>query len=197
MKNILTLTKSIVLLSSFAFASTSLAAVTTAKVAELALHRIERLVSLKKIDATFVNKFEKVEVVAVQNQAPVRFKASVSQNKPSSGTPLQVELTFDENGKSLAYQLVPGGVAGPNISWTGKDPLTLGEGAFHAYLEHLDHYPELVPFSTGFVRLTIIQGELNGAIVARALIDSKETKDKLIIFQKLDGDLISREIISQ
>lgn len=196
MNKILTLTGSFLLASSIAFASTA-NAVSTAKVAELALHRIERLVSLKKIDASFVNKFEKTEVVAVQNQDPVRFKAVVSQNQPVSGKPLQIELTFDEKGKALGFQVIAGGVAGPNISWTGKDPLTLGETAFHAYLEHLDHYPELKPFDTGFVNLTLIQGDLNGELVARALITSTETKDKLVVFQKLNGDLISREVVAE
>lgn len=197
MKKFLTLTGSLLLAGSLAIAAPTSSTVTTAKAAELALHRVGRLVSLKKIDANFVNKFESVEVVGVQNQDPVRFKAVVSQNQPATGKPLQIELTFDEKGKALGFQPIPGGVAGPNTSWTGKDPVTLGEGAFHAYLEHLEHYPELAPFNTGFTNLTIIQGDLNGELVVRALIKSSETKDKLAIFQKLNGDFISREIVSE
>lgn len=80
--------------------------ITTAKAIELTAHRIDRLVALNKIDDSFLKKMEKIEVTVVQNQAPVFYKTKVSQSKPTQGTPIQVEISLDKDGKPLAFQLI-------------------------------------------------------------------------------------------
>ena len=44
--------------------------ISMAKIAELSAHRVDRLVALNKIDATFLKKLEKIEVIRVAGPAP-------------------------------------------------------------------------------------------------------------------------------
>lgn len=55
-----------------------------AKAAELAAHRIDRLVTLSKIDAGFLNRLEKIEVNKIENADPIFYRALVSQTSPSA-----------------------------------------------------------------------------------------------------------------
>lgn len=175
-------------------ASVSWAApVSIAKVAELTSHRIDRLVALGKIDASFLNRMEKIEVVPV-NEAPVAFKVLVSQTQPVQGQALQLGLSFDKDGRPLAFQVVPGGVAGEDPQWTGKDAASLTENALHYVLENAAD-PKVKMFFDGLTMFNLTKGDLNGAVVARGQVLSSLTTQKLNIYLNLDGTLLSTEIV--
>lgn len=169
------------------------ATVSTSKVAELTAHRIDRLVSLGKIDNGFLTSLESLEVTAV-NQPPVAYKVRVSQTQPANAPPIQLDLSFDKDGKPLAYQPVAGGVAGPDPQWTGIDAVGLSENALHYVLENATD-PKLKKFSDGLSTFTLVKGDLNGATVARGRVQSSLTTEKLEIYLQLDGTFISALVV--
>lgn len=192
MKTLLSLLTGAVLAGSFAFAATE--TMTTARIAELTAHRLDRLVSLNKIDAAFLKRTEKIEVTAVQNQAPVAFKSLVSQTAPATGSPIQVELSFDASGKPVSFKLISGGVAGPDSGWTGQNSVSLAESSLH-YLEANPTDPKLAPFYEGLSSLVLTKGTLKGQTVAQVTVKSTKIAQTLNVYIKLDGTVISSEVV--
>ena len=165
-----------------------------AKVAELTAHRIDRLVSLGKIDRDFLMRLEKVEV-SVVNQGSVAFMVKASQTQQENGNqPMELGLSFDKDGKVLSYQVVAGGTPGPDPQWPDKDAVTLTEDALHYVLDNAGE-PEVRKFYNGLKMFVLTKVELNGAVVARGQIHSSLTTDKLNIYVRLDGMFISAEIV--
>lgn len=181
------LTAAFLMTSSFAFAQSA----SKAKVAELTSHRVDRLVTLGKIDAAFLNRLEKIEVTAV-NQPPVAFKVRASQTQPAQGTPVQLDLSFDKDGKPLAFQVISG-TQGADPQWTDKDAASLTENALHFVLENASD-AKVKKFNDGLTTFSLAKGQLNGATVARAQVLSSLTTEKLNIYLKLDGTFISADV---
>lgn len=168
--------------------------VSSAKAIELSAHRIDRLVALKKVDATFLTKMDTVEVTVVQNQAPVVYKTRVSQTKPAAGKPMQMDISLDKDGKPLAFQLIPGGVAGPDLKWTGKNAGELTENALHYVLENATN-GKVALFDKSATSFTLSKATLKGEAVALGQVLSSATTEKLNIYLKLDGTFISAEVV--
>src|SRR5574343_34783 len=78
-------------------------AVSLAKAAELACHRIERLVTLRKIDEKFLNRFYSLEILALPQggTSDPAFKILSSQFPGPDGNSNKIELFMDLNGKTL------------------------------------------------------------------------------------------------
>ncbi len=185
---ILTIMTSLLLYSAVAFTQTP--TVTKTKVIELSAHRIDRLVALGKIDASFLKKLEKMEVSTVQNQAPVFYKVRASQTKPAQGNPMQVDISYDADGKPLAFQLVAGGAPGPDMAWPDKDAGSLAENCLHYVLEN-NSDAKVALFDKGAVSFTLSKGSISGQDVARGQMTSSLTSEKLNIYVKFDGTFIS------
>ncbi len=168
--------------------------VSNAKAIELSAHRIDRLVALAKIDATFLSKLEKMEVAVVQNQEPVFYKVRVSQTRPAQGQPMQVEISYDSDGKPLAFQVVSGGIAGPDVGWSGKDAGSLAENALHYVLENANS-GKVALFDKSGTSLTLSKQIFNGQTVAHGQILSSATTEKLNVYLNLDGTFISAEVV--
>lgn len=169
-------------------------AVTNAKAIELAAHRLDRLVALKKLDASFLKKLSTMEVTVVENQPPVQFKVRVSQTKPEKGNPMQVDLTFDHDGKPLAAQVVAGGKPGPEVGFPSKDAAALSENLLHYVLEN-NTGGKVALFDKGAKTFTITKSKLKGEDVALGQLTSSSTTEKLNIYVKLDGTFISAEVV--
>lgn len=193
MKKILLAITSLII-SASAFAHADNPGVTKAKAIELSAHRVDRLVALNKIEASFLKKLDTIEVTVVQNQGPVYFKTRVSQTKPAEGNPLQLEISLDHDGKPLAYQLVPNGVAGPDLAWPVKNSGELTENALHYVLENAND-PNIAPFDTDAVSFTLSKAVLDKQTVALGQLTSSATTDKLNIYLNLDGTFISAEVV--
>lgn len=168
--------------------------VSTAKVAELSAHRIDRLVTLNKIDSGFLKKLDKIEVTKVENAAPVAFKSVVSQTKPATGSPLQVEILFDHDGKPLSFKALAGGAAGSDPQWTEKDAGSLVENALHYVLEN-SALPMVAPYFSSLTSFTLNKGTLNGKPVVDGVLASSAQAQKLHVYLKLDGTFISAEVL--
>ncbi len=169
------------------------AAVSLAKAAELSAHRIDRMVALGKLDAAFLKKAEKIEA-AVQNQPPTFYHVVVSQTQPAQGAPLQVSITFDQDGKPLASQNIAGGVAGPDFAWPGVDAVTLLENSLHYALDN-NANPQVAPYDKGFTKVTLTKGTYKGQPVARGQIFSSLTAQKLNVYLGFDGALLGTEFV--
>ncbi len=185
-------------LSIMAFSSIALSAedprITTGKVAELTTHRIERLVTLKKIDASFMQRLDKVEVSAVANATPVAYKALISQTAPAVGAPLQMEMTFDAKGKFIAFKLIDGGVAGVDPLWTGADSLTLLESAMHFVLENTAN-KQVEPYFLAMTQSSLSKTTVGGKTVAVVKVKTSSQAQTLNIYIGLDAKFISYEIL--
>lgn len=177
----------------FAGITSAQTTISNAKAVELTAHRIDRLVALNKIDGSFLKKMEKIEVTVVQNQAPVFYKTKVSQTKPVQGNPMQVEISLDKDGKPLAFQLIPNGVAGPDVAWSGKVAGELIESTLHYVLEY-NNEGKVSLFDTSATSVTLTKIIMNGQSVARGQVTSSTTTEKLNVYVQLDGTFISAEV---
>ncbi len=193
MKKIFTMI-SFLCLSSAALAHPGGPGATNAKAIELSAHRVDRLVALSKIDGSFLKKLDKIEVVVVQNQAPVFYKTTVSQTQPAQGKPIQLEIALDEDGKPLSFQLVANGVAGPEVAWSGKNAGQLTENALHYVLENAT-VGKVALFDKSATSFTLSLQTKDGQSVARGQVLSSATTEKLNIYLKLDGTFISAEVV--
>lgn len=178
-----------------AFAQEAAPSIVKAKAAELTAHRVDRLVSLSKIDSSFLTKTAKMEVSVVQNQAPAYYKVRVSQTQPASGEAMQMDVVYDGNGKPLSYNVLPGGNPGPDEGWTGVDAVTLLENGLHYVLENGEKDAKVKPFYTALTTITLAKGQLDGKVVARTQMKSSESALTLNVYVNLDGTFISAEFI--
>lgn len=186
--------KNMILLAAMFIGSSALAQnVSGAKVAELTVHRIDRLVQTKKIDSTFASRLSRIDI-SQAGPAPAAYRSVVSQTQPAQGGPLQVELIFDKDGKPLSFKALVGGVAGPDPKFNGgASAVTLLENALHEVFEYGTD-PQTQPFDAGFASVTLSKGTLQGGEVARAQILSSSTTQKLSVYLMLDGMFMSKEI---
>ncbi|MFV8257902.1 hypothetical protein ACNQKP_08850 [Bdellovibrio bacteriovorus] len=168
--------------------------VSNAKVAELAAHRIDRLVTLGKIDASFMGRLDKMEVVVV-NSAPVYYMVVVSQTPPTQGAPLQLEISFDDDGKPLSYKAIPGGVAGPDYGWSVKDAVSLSENALHYVLENTND-ARVALFDKGLKSFEIKKGTWNGQEVVVGKMTSDLSAENLLVYLTLDGSFVAAEFVN-
>ena len=166
-----------------------------AKAIELTAHRIDRLVSLNKIDASFLSKTAKMELSIIENQAPAYFKVRVSQTQPASGEALQMDVVYDLNGKPLSFNVLPGGNAGPDDGWTGVDAVTLIENGLHYVLENGETDANVKPFYTALTTIALTKGQLDGKPVALIQMKSSESTLTLNVYVNFDGTFISTEFI--
>ncbi len=193
MKKASVIFSSLLLASNFSFAHGD-GANTSAKIAELSVHRIERLVTLNKIDPSFMKNTARVDVADVENQAPVAFKVMVSQTQPATGNPLQIAMTFDKDGKPLAFQSVDGGTAGPDSAWPGVDSVALAQNAVHYLLDNPTD-ATAAPFYDDLGSLELSKTTLNGQDAAVAHMTTMDGSKQLNVYLKLDGTLIKAEAI--
>lgn len=169
--------------------------ITLAKASELALHRVGKLVDLRRIDPTFVNKFYAVQILALPDSTSgsPAFKAVVYQVPGADGgAPLSVEIILDEKGKALSHK-VNNGTSGVSPNWPAKDPLTIAENAFHYLLDN--GQGPLKPFAEALTEMTLLPStDGNGQSIAKATFKSSQTAQVLEVFMTLDGVYLSSQV---
>jgi len=170
--------------------------VSLAKAAELGVHRVERLVTLKKIDETYMSKFMSVAIEGLTQNAPTdpAFKVTAAQVPGPDGKQSKVEILLDGNGKALSHTVKPGTDATAAPRWPDKDPVTLSENAMHVVLDGANN-PKLKPYFTGFKSLELTQDrDATGLTIARAKMKSMEIPAVLEVTLKTDGTVISSQV---
>lgn len=174
--------------------------VTQAKAAELTLHRIERLVVLKKIEEAFQNKLHSLKLERIDHQGVDQpaLKATVYQGPAADGSQRAVEVILTEEGRALSHAVVAGGGEPKDApTWPDKDPATLAENALHHVLDNAGSDPKLADFNQGFTRLTLVQviappGSLR---LAEVVIEAKAGEPVLKINLRADGTVETAEIL--
>lgn len=172
-------------------------AIPLSKAAELGIHRIERLVTLNKIDGNFVNHFSGISAESLTHNAPTdpAFKASGLQVPGADGKSHEVDIFMDVTGKALSYTVINGSDSVSVPTWPDKDPVSLGEDSMHYILDNAPTTPALQPFYASFTSLALTQGmDANGRTMSRATIRSSATNLILEIFLNFDGTFSSYNI---
>ncbi len=172
------------------------AAVSMAKAAELALHRVERLKKKKKIDESFITRFESLTLKAIDpaQHAGASFATVVGQQGDVGTDALRVEIKQDGNGRALNFALLPGTAARSPVNWAAKDPLSLTETVLHHLTESGHGEIDLSAFDKGMTSLVIVPVVTATGTIAQATILSSETERKLMMSLEMDGTFISAVI---
>lgn len=179
--------------------SVSYAAVGNAKIVELGVHRLERLVDLGKADATFLKKLRQLELVVLTPTKPTdpSFKVIASQFSGADGTTKQVEMMMDVNGKGVAQVVKDGTESNTAPVWGDKDASTLIEQSLHYINDHSAQHVELKPFQVGLKTLVLMQvSNDQGVKVARIEMTSTATTQKLEVNLNEDGSVESTNTIN-
>jgi hypothetical protein len=171
MTSLRSLTKAVAfVLVSLAASASRAQAISPAKAAELTLHRIERLVILKKIDLDFQTKFQSLSVQAapapVTTADSVAFISQTTQFAAADGHGNALTLNLTASGKPLDFSVAQHGPALTPPIWPDKDAVTLAEEAMHYLIDHVAVKPELKPFFDGFTDLSLSQTSQGAGQVA-------------------------------
>lgn len=171
--------------------------VSPAKAAELGLHRIERLVTLHKIDESYVNFFYSIGVQKLSPAQPAdpAFKVSGLQAPSLDGKNNEVDIMMDATGKALSNSVKEGFSPANPPRWAEKDALSLGENSFHYVIDNAPTKPELKPFNLSFSNMVLTQMQnAQGQTVSRATFRSTESAQVLDVILNLDGSFASANV---
>ncbi len=163
------------------------AAVSNSTAAELACHRIERLILLKKANPGFQNLIQSVSVEALPPAGPGKpaFKTTTIQQADPGKRGPELEIILDEKGRALTANEFPGTAAQAPFKWPKLDPLTLLEKALH-YIEDNSKKTEVTPFSAKLRSISIKPGSVNGTAVAKVEVTSFDSPQKLVLTVSAD-----------
>jgi len=176
--------------------------VTKAKAAELSLHRVERLVTLKKIDASFLTKAESLAIESIphENEEDPSFRATISQVKVGDGPAKKVEIILDDEGRPLSFKVFPGNEADQVPMWGDRDAVTLLENAHHWIIENVDK--EVAPgvkvatYSSDLSLGTLRPGKTEaGTEVADGFFKARASDPTIRVRVNLDGTFNSAVVV--
>ena len=173
------------------------APVTQARAAELALHRIENLVILKKIQPTHVARLKTLTLSPLTRAAEEdpAFQVIASQFPAADGSVSSITLPMRADGKALkpVESLGSDSITAP--VWPGLDALTLAENALHCVQgEKLDNnrpqlcaVPEVAAYESSFNLLTLSQESTASGPIAVIDIRAQGNPKILRLRLKTDG----------
>lgn len=188
--------KPMITMFSMLFATLSFAeeqAVPVSKATELAVHRIERLVTLKKIDEVFRNQLVSLRVEkTAENNATYKVVAKVAP--AASGKASAITLWQDSQGKTLSHSVEMEGAPANPQNWPDKDAASLMEEALHFVLEGWVNHPEVKVFYTDMktISLSAVQ-DGRGQLVAQFRVAENSPKT-LVIRLDSAGRFLSHEL---
>ncbi len=164
-----------------------------AKATELGVHRIERLVTLNRIDPTFLSNLQVLKAERVNENGAV-FKITALTEPGANNQSSSVVMLSDNQGKVLSH--TPGPVVAPAnpVAWPIKDAGTLFEDALHFVLEGWVQNPEVKAFYLGLMTISLEALNENGQLVAHFVVTSDDDARALHIKLQTDGTVISHEI---
>jgi hypothetical protein len=174
--------------------------ITHSYAAELSLHRIERLVILRRLDATFQKNFARLTIDALVPQAPAdpAFNIRSHQIAGLDGTARSVDLSFDQTGRALAHVVNAGADSASPPAWPIKDPVTIAENSLHWLEDEGQVVAELKPYYEKLTELEIRpeldpQGALTGAIVS--ILIAAPGSARLEVKLALDGTYLAYRLV--
>ena len=164
------------------------------KATELGVHRIERLVTLKKIDEAFVSHLIGLRAErSTENGATYKVHGYVAPG--ADGKSLTITLWMDNQGKTLAYNVTQAGLPANPFSWPVKDAATLMEEGLHFVLEGWVQNPDVKAFFTGLQTIALAPAQdAQGNLIAQFKVTSDDDARTLTINLKADGTFLSHSI---
>ncbi len=161
------------------------------KATELGVHRIERLVTLKKIDPTFQSALYAMRAErTTEGGATYKIYGYVSPDANNQSS--TIAMLSDKTGKVLSYAVGATYQPANPVAWPDKDPLTLMEDALHFVLEGWTAHPDVKPFYAGLITITLSPAKDNaGNLIVLANVTSDDDARTLSIFLKTDGTFLS------
>ncbi len=168
--------------------------VVVSKAVELGVHRIERLVTLKKIDAVFAAGLYamRAERTTDPDQPYKIFGYVLPDANNRSST---ISMVSDVNGKVVSYSVSEIFRPAALVSWPIKDAATLIEDGLHFVLEGWVDHPEVKAFYLGLSSITLHSAtDSQGNRIALLQVTSDDDSRVLSIKLQLDGSFISHEI---
>ena len=169
-------------------------AIVKSKAVELGVHRIERLVTLKKIDASFLTELSSLKIESTTENAAT-YKVYGYLQTGVDGTALSLTIWMDAQGKTLNYVVNPGTKSSTPFIWPAKEAASLMEEGLHFVIEGWVKHPEVKVFYTGLstIVMTPIK-DAQGNLLAQFTVKSDDTAQILTINLKADGTFVSYEV---
>jgi hypothetical protein len=115
------------LIVGFTFYSTSSQAATPAEAAELGVHKVDRLITLKKIDPSFTSQLVSMTAVAT----PAGFNVNATEGAASDGSSRMLMMTANKDGKILTYMEMGTKAPATPVALPNNNALTLMELGMH------------------------------------------------------------------
>jgi len=166
-----------------------------ARAAELACHRIERLVTLRKIDESYLNNFShlKIELLTQENPESPRFKVTGEQYNATAESAKSIILNLNNEGKTLGHILSDGASeVGP--VWGTKDPVTLMENSLHFVIENGSSNNEVSHFLVDLSSVSLLQDQTTGQKLVKAKMTNSFDNKILLVWLNIEGEFIRYEI---
>jgi len=185
----------------FSVAASAQTHLSNLEAAELAIHRVGKLVQIKKIDADFETKLKGLSVVNLkpEKETDPYFKSTAFQYPAEDKTVKAVNIWQDHMGKATKYEKVEGGDATGYPEWPKADPLTFFENGMHYVEVNAEKMEELMPYKMGLRTISLEPGkdaDNKDVAIIRIAVDKEKDKDdlQLLITLDLEGKAVSHKI---
>ena len=169
-------------------------AVTNAKAAEIASHRVGRLVDTGKVPESFLTNMSQITVTGLPHHTAGEpaFQVNVKQAANSAGKQSDLKLLLDMKGKFLSHK-VEAEVSGTiSADWPDSPVAELIETTLHYVTEQSPAGIDMKPFNQNMKSLMVVQKKAaDGAVQAAMIIESSATTKKLEITLSSSGDILN------
>ena len=168
------------------------------KAIELSLHRIERLVALKRIDATFLTQLKGLNVKTLAHQTPEQpsYQVQALQVEGADHTQKTLQIIFDQDGHYLSHTVIAGTESASVPQWGDKDSVGMMETAMHWILDNPEHRADVSEFDKKATQVSLTPAT-SAAGVKLGYVDVviAANQPTLRVRVKLDATLDGSEII--
>ena len=180
--------KTLSLTLGLAFTGFVWADVTKAKATELGVHRTERLVTLGRIDPSFLTHIYSMSIENALDVADgAKFVVKNRQYQAPATNQNILTMRQDLNGRTLSHTVDLGDIDPTAPVWPDKDAATLVESALHYVIENGPTNAEVAPFDADLTSLTLIQSTGSDSQV-RAVVDFHSSTTARVLRATLKAD---------
>lgn len=172
--------------------------VTNAKAAEIASHRIGRLVDTGKISESFLTNMQQFKVVALphHNAGEPAFQVNVKQAANKEGKQSELKLVLDMKGKFLSHSVVSEVSNDSQVEWPDSPVSELVESVLHYVTEQTPAGIDIKPFNKDMRSLSVVQKKnFDGLVQAAMIFESGSSSKKLEVVLSSTGDVLNVALI--
>lgn len=170
-----------------AFAQTA-SAMAISEVAELQFHKVDQLVSTRKIDVGFVEHLASVSLTKEKNGP--NFLVTFQQEADKDQAAIAVVVKADAKGKAQGYTLASGKLAAAPANWGGKSPLDILEKGVE-YVVDSTNDPLTPKFRDGLTSASIEPLTSENGLQALVKVMAGPADGTLLVTLDLNGKILS------